>query len=353
MKPFLLGFVFLTLLTAQPRSGEHRAMVLIDQDTAGPAGTNMVSMLLLLQSARVEVLGITVVQGDGWRDEEALHALRLLEMTGRPEVPVAVGAAAPLVRTEGATAEWEKRFGAVPYKGAWSIDPGRTPFDVRPLREGEPRLRPVKEDAVHFLTRVVRAHPHEVTIFAAGPMTNLALALRLDPQFAALSKGLVFMGGIVNPVTKDPEFAAHPHREFNLWFDPDAAHEVLRANWPSIICTTVDVSLKTRMNAQLLARIAKGRTPVSRYVSQFTKADSDYLWDELAAAAMLEPSLITRTQRLYMDVSLERDASWGDTLTWPESARVPPGTRLVHAQMDVNAARLADFLVERLTAPAR
>jgi inosine-uridine nucleoside N-ribohydrolase len=196
---------------------------------------------------------------------------------------------------------------------------------------------------------MVRAHPHEVTIVALGPMTNLALALRLDPQFAALSKGLVFMGGIVNPVTKDPEFAAHPHREFNLWFDPEAAHEVLRAAWPSIVCTTVDVSLKTRMTADILSRIAKGRTPVSHYVSQFTKAESDYLWDELAAAAYLDPSLIISERRLFMDVNLDHGAAWGETVTWPESADPPRGTPLVRAQIDVNMPRFADFLVRQLT----
>lgn len=345
------AFLFLVLavaVTAQPGS-----MVVIDQDTAGPGGTDMVSMLLLLQSPHIDVLGISVVQGDGWLEEETAHALRMLEMIGRTEIPVAAGARAPLIRTATATAQWEKKFGVVPWKGAWTTEPGRKPGEIPPLREGQPRTRAIAEDAAHFLVRVVRSHPHQVIVFAAGPLTNLALALRLDPQFAALSKGLVFMGGIVNPVTKDPEFTANPHREFNFWFDPEAAHQVLRAPWPSVVGTTVDVSLKTRMNADILRRIARGRTPVSRYVSQFTKTGSDYLWDELAAAAYLDPSLITAERRLYMDVSLDRGATWGETLTWPENANKPEGTRLVRAQMDVNMPRLADFLVQMLTALRR
>jgi inosine-uridine nucleoside N-ribohydrolase/glucose uptake protein GlcU len=323
--------------------------VVIDQDTAGPGGTDMTSVQLLLQSTQVKVLGITVVQGDGWRDEEVAHALRMLEMIGRTDIPVAAGAAAPLARTQRETVEWEKKFGVVPWKGAWTTDPGRKPGEFPPLREGEPRTKAVAEDAAHFLTRVIRAHPHEVAVVALGPMTNLALALRLDPQFAALSKGLVFMGGIVNPVTKDPEFTGHPHREFNLWFDPEAAHEVLRAAWPSIVCTTVDVSLKTRMTADILARVRKGRTRVSHYVSQFTKAGDDYLWDELAAAAYIEPSLITAERRLFMDVNLDHGATWGETITWPEDAKPAAGTPLVRAQMDVDMPRFADFLVRLLT----
>ena len=347
MRPGILWLALFLPLVAQP----PRSLVVIDQDTSGPGGTNMLSTLVLLQSARLDVLGITVVAGDGWLDEEVAHALRLLEMTGRTGIPVAAGAAAPFTRTEANTAQWEKKYGTVPYKGAWSTSPGRKPGEVPPLREGEPRTKAVAENAAHFLARVVRAHPHQVTVFAAGPMTNLAAALRLDPQFAELSKGLVFMGGIVNPATKDAEFSAHPHREFNLWFDPDAAHEVLRANWPSMICTTVDVSLKTHRSADILARIRKGRSAISRYVSQYTAVNSDYLWDELAAAALLEPALITAERRLYMDVSLDRGPGWGDTLTWPENATPPPGTRLVRAQMEVNMPRFADLLVAWMTAP--
>src|SRR5579871_4256671 len=116
-------------------------------------------------------------------------------------------------------------------------------------------------------------------------MTNLALALTLDPQFAELSQGLVFMGGSINPQTNDPDFAANPHREFNLWFDPEAAHRVLRAGWPSIVCTTLDVSLKTRLTAGMMAKIKTVQTPVAQYLARYSAAGESFLWDELAAAA--------------------------------------------------------------------
>ena len=106
------------------------------------------------------------------------------------------------------------------------------------MPEGKPTTKPLDEDAAHFLVRMVRKYPHEITIYAGGPMTNLALAIAIDPEFPALAKELVFMGGSLNPGTDDPEFANTPRHEFNLWFDPEAAHIVLRAPWKKIVCTT-------------------------------------------------------------------------------------------------------------------
>ncbi len=81
-------------------AGAQRRLVLIDQDGSGPGGSNQMAMLALLQSPQVEVLGITMVTGNAWRDEETLHTLRMLELTGHSNVPVAKGAVFPLVRTE-------------------------------------------------------------------------------------------------------------------------------------------------------------------------------------------------------------------------------------------------------------
>ena len=74
----------------------HKRLVIIDQDAFGPAGSNLQAILMLLQASDVEVLGITITSGDGWRDEEVDHTLRLLEIAGRTEVPVIPGAVLPL-----------------------------------------------------------------------------------------------------------------------------------------------------------------------------------------------------------------------------------------------------------------
>ena len=192
------------------------------------------------------------------------------------------------------------------------------------MAEGKPAKLPLNEDATHFLVRMVHEHPHEVTVYAGGPMTNLALALGLDPHFAELSKGLVFMGGSLSPRTDDPEYANDPRHEFNLWFDPEAAHIVLRAHWPSMICTTVDVSVKTRLSQEMFDQIAKAQTPAAQYVARYSHPARSYLWDELAAAAWIDPTLITAERQLYMDVNLDRGSGYGDTLT-PELCATAAG----------------------------
>ncbi len=349
----------LLLLTAASCRAQKR-LVLIDQDGAGPGGTDQMSILALLEAPQIEVLGITMVTGDQWRDEEALHTLRMLELTGHGNVPVAEGAAFPLVRSEDATRLAERLYGKAEWLGAWGPHteigansaeltiPAHGPWEIAPMPEGRPTIKPIAEDAAHFLIRQVRAHPHQVTIYAAGPLTNIALAVSIDPGFAALTKGIVLMGGSINPQTSDPEFASDPRHEFNFWFDPEAAHIVLHAAWPSIVVTTADVSLKAPFTKAVLDAIAKADTPAARYIARWSRPFS-YMWDELAACSWIDPAIITKEQSLYMDVDLSHGPSYGDTLTWTEADRPETGVRLVRAQMDVDTARFQKMFVELMT----
>ncbi|MBI4890095.1 MAG: nucleoside hydrolase [Acidobacteria bacterium] len=317
-------------------------MVLIDEDASGPGGTNQMAILALLQSPDVEVLGITTVTGDAWRDEAVRHTLRMLELTGHTRVPVFAGANAPLVRTQEESRLAAQLYGQVTWLGAW-----RRPLSTA-MPEGEPDLRPAAEDAVHFLVRQVRAHPGQITIFAGGPLTNIALALAIEPRFAELTRGIVLMGGSLHPRTDDPEFATSPRHEFNFWFDPEAAHNVLRAAWPRIDVTTVDVSLQVPFTPQLLETIRRSSSPAARYVAAWSKPES-YLWDELSACSLLQPSLITREQALYMDVDLSHGPSYGHTLTWSDELKPATGVRKVHAQLEVDTARFLRLLTSVLT----
>src|ERR1700761_6026485 len=95
----LRPLILIAMTVSSPAFAQKR-MVIIDQDTSGPGGSNIMSMMALLQSPQVDVLGITVVTGNAWRDDEARHALRLLELIGRTDVPVALGAVYPLLRTQ-------------------------------------------------------------------------------------------------------------------------------------------------------------------------------------------------------------------------------------------------------------
>src|SRR5260370_19486228 len=135
--------------------------------------------------------------------------------------------------------------------------------------EGEAVLKPAGEDAAHFLIRQVRAHPHQVTIYAAGPLTDIALAISIDPDFAELTQGIVIMGGSLNPQTDDPEFATSPRHEFNFWIDPEAAHIVLRAHWPRIDVTTADISIKAMFTKDMYDSISRSQNPAAKYIAAY------------------------------------------------------------------------------------
>ncbi|HKS82048.1 MAG TPA: nucleoside hydrolase [Candidatus Acidoferrales bacterium] len=340
-------------LLAFSHSNPPLKKVIIDQDCAGPGGTDLQAVLALINSPETDVLGITVVTGDQWLDEEVQHTLRLLEIIGRTDIPVLPGAENPMVNSKEKTAKWEKKYGNVVYQGAWNFgNPVHGPNVIPPMPEGVPKIAASKEDAAHFLVRMVRKYPHEVTIYEGGPLTNLALALKLDPQFASLSKGLVLMGGSIHPVTNDPEFTATPHREFNLWMDPEAAHQVLHAAWPRIVVTTVDTSVKTHFDRALVAQIGKSGTPAAQYVAKYANANlSHYLWDELAAAAWLDPSIITSWKKMYLDVSIDHGATYGNTLTYPENDPPTDHGPLADVQEDLDTVKFYKEFVELMSRP--
>jgi purine nucleosidase len=362
----ILVLSLLAAMAPAPALAQKR-LVLIDQDGSGPGGSNQMAMMVLLQSPQVEVLGITMVTGNAWRDEEAQHTLRMLELIGAPDIPVALGAVFPLVRTQEETRLNAALVGQVAWLGAWGQKlstltvPGQDaaspagralpgPWQVPPLEEGAPHIKPVAEDAVHFLIREVHAHPHQVTIYAAGPLTDIALAVAIDPHFSDLAQGLVVMGGSLNPQTDDPEFATSPRHEFNFWFDPEAARIVLRAHWARIDVTTVDVSIKAMFTQAMLDEIAKSPNPAARYIARYSQ-ERYYLWDELAACAWLDPSIITKRRALYMDVDVSHGPAYGETLTWSEALKPATDLQLVHAQVDLDLAKFTRMFVDLMSAP--
>jgi len=331
---------------------EQRRKIIIDQDCSGPGGSNMHALLTLIQSPKVEVLGITVVSGNQWRDEEVAHALRLLELIGRTDIPVVPGAVFPLVHRRNEAQLWQARYGKVAFAGAWD-DRWWHENDVIPkMIEGRPTTKTADEDAAHFLLRMVHKYPHEVTIYEGGPMTNLALANAIDPHFAELGEELVLMGGSLSPQSDDPEFISTPRHEFNFWFDPEAAKSVLRAPWKKIICTPTDISMKAEITDEMIAEIRKSKGPAAQYVVNFFKAGQggSYMWDELAAAAWIDPSLITKKEERYMSVDIDRGAAYGNTLTWMEHDNPKLGARPVEIQVDLDLARFYKMFVGLMTA---
>lgn len=329
---------------AQPRR------IIVDQDARGPATTDMQSILVFLQSPDVEVLGITLASGDQWVKEQTQRTLRLLEIAGRTDVPVVPGAEFPLINSKEESEIWEQQFGEFGFKGAWTPRSYHPPDVVPELEEGTPSIKPLDEHAVNFIIRMVRKYPNEVTLWAGGPLTNFALALRMDPQVATLAKELVLMGAGFN-VDKGGIHRINGRREFNWWWDPEAVRIVMSAPWKKITITPVDISVKTRLTPDINATIAKANTPLSRYLARFSR--ESYMWDEISAVAVLDPSIITRQQELYVNIDIDHGAGYGQTIFVEKDVKVPAWWKLATVQWDLDTQKFYRTYIDLMSRPPR
>jgi len=356
----LLVVFFALTLTAQRQA--QKMKIILDQDARGPATTDMQSLLIFLQSDKFDVLGITTVSGDQWMKEETQRTLRLLEIAGRTDVPVAEGALFPLLNSKEESERWEDLYGKLGYKGCWSDFSKRAhvseaykagyhdPLVVPALVEGEPHIKPIAESAAEFIVRMVYKYPGEVVIWAGGPMTNIALALRLDPAVATLAKELVLMGsGMYSD--KGGIDRIDGRREFNWWFDPEAVRISLRAPWKKITITPIDISVKTNLGKEIHDAIAKADTPVAQYLTKYS--EPSFMWDELSAAALIDPFIITGQKEFYVDIDIDHGPSYGETLFWGSEATVPPYEHKATVQFDVDTKKLYDLYVKLMTQAPR
>jgi len=370
VKKALMGFqtwkpimVLLLLLGLGTAAAAQKIKVIVDQDARGPGTSDQQAVLVFLQSDRFDVLGITTVSGDQWVKEETQHVLRLLEIAQRTDVPVIQGAEFPLLNSKEETERWEALYGKLEYKGCWTErfeaqrstiydEPYHPPDVVPPMPEGEPQIKALPGTAAEFIIKMVHKYPGEVVLWAGGPLTNYALALKLDPAVATLAKEFVMMGGglYADKGAIDPG-AIDARREFNWWFDAEAARIVLRAPWKKMTITPIDISVKTHFTPEIQAAISKAGTPVTKYLDKYSLPG--YMWDEIAGAALINPSIITGQKQLYMDIDVDHGASYGKTIFWDSTAKVPPYLRLANVQFDIDAEKFYRLYIELMTRPAR
>jgi inosine-uridine nucleoside N-ribohydrolase len=235
---------------------------------------------------QIELLGVTSVFGNSTIETTTRNALYL---AGRfaPGVPVARGAAAPIKCAAPAPIDWIHGKDGLGNTGLRSSD--QSALDARP--------------AHRFIIDTVRASPREVTLLAVGPLTNLALALKEDPEIASLVKRVVVMGGAFG--TDGRYGNVSPAAEANMRGDPDAADIVFGASWPVAI-VGLDVTERTIMTTDYLAKLRDEAGEVGRFVwdisrhyESFHQSSAGlagiYVHDSSAVAYLLAPQLyVTR-----------------------------------------------------------
>ncbi len=298
-----------------------RALVL-DCD---PGIDDMVAILVACATPGYELRAVTTVGGNAGLEATTRNARQVLELAGRPDIPVAAGAGRSLVHA--ATRHAENVHGDTGLGGM------RLPA---PAGTADPR------HAVDLLTEVLAVGP--VTLVATGPLTNIALLFALRPELLSNVEHLVVMGGSIGVGNVSPA------AEFNIWFDPEAAQRVLGA--PAVRTTMVglDVTMRTTLTAERVDQV-RGTGPIGQQVA----AGLDFygqrylrilgrsvipVHDAVAVVAATRPDLVpARPARVTVDTGY--GPSRGNTLVDFEASA--PGVEVaVDADKDAVLAHILD-----------
>jgi len=358
-----LALAVALLVTPTPVAAQER--VIVDADM-GVLNDDAVALFMLVNSPMVEVLGVTIVPGNSWAEHCTASALRQLELIGRTDIPVFMGVREPLMGSRQPWLEAEERlWGRTEVLGAYGR-PRATSYlalDREPVI-GYPTTTPAAENAVDFIVRSVKAYPNEITLFVIGPATNVALAVRKNPEIVPLVKRVYYMGGSV-----DVPGNSTPAAEFNWWFDPEAARIALLTPFREQIIVPTDVAERMFYTKAEYDRIVSApETPITRLFRQIhgprferDPRSRSFIWDALATGIFLQPSLATQLVDRYIDVDVTYGPNYGRSIGYHESRRrsfatpndFPAGTQKVKVLMAVDQPKFWDLYIDLMTRPVR
>ena len=344
----MLRFVGGILLVLALRA-DGREIVILDTDS-GLFGDDGAALVMLLRSpAQASVYGIAVTPGNVWPAQGAEYVFHILDLLKRPQVPVYTGAEGPLVNSAALARESERRWGALEFIGAFTQDRST----VRSATGAQLTNHKARRGgAMAFLIEEIERHPGEVTILAIGPMTNIALALRLKPEVETEIKQIVFMGGNIRVAGN-----ASPAAEFNFWFDPEAARIVLRSRIPKKVMFGLDICNLAVLRKAEFDQIGSAHTPIAdlyredlgnRYPGFLKHPEAKaYMWDSLAAAYLIDSGFVTKSETRYLDVQ----SAWGQFYgsTTPLDRRLAPDATPVSVMLELDFKRVFGLYKERLT----
>ncbi|GAB4166388.1 MAG: nucleoside hydrolase [Thalassobaculales bacterium] len=303
--------------------------IIIDTD---PGCDDAVAILLALASPEFDILGLTTVAGNVSLDKTTANALRLVELAGRPQVPVLAGCPRPILR---------------PLETAEQVN-GESGMDGAGLPP--PSLAPGRGHAVGWMVATLRAAPQPVTLVALGPLTNLALALVQAPDIAARIARIALMGGAARVPGNTTASA-----EYNILVDPHAAAVVFGAGVP-ITMFPLDVTHKVLATPERLARLAaagsRAGTVAAGVLGRFSRdhvekygAPGSPLHDPCPLAWLIRPALF-RGRDCHVAVDTHSPLNEGRTVVdWWGRGGLAPNATVMH---EVDAPALFDLLADRL-----
>jgi purine nucleosidase len=314
-----LGWCAAPSAQAQKTPGQ-KIKVIADQDSAGPQGTNFLSLLMLLRAPEINLLGITTVSGDQWVEPATVFALWATELTGRTDVPVVKGAENPLLNSEREVVRRESLYGSnLGWHGSFNPD-APPPNETWAPPGGFPKVKARPGRAADFIIDTIRANPGEVVLYCAGPLTNVALAVRMDPTIVPLTKAIYIMGS-----------SLRGGPELNWWWDPEAASIVMREPWKQIVISPFEAGEQVWSSAALMEQIVKASGPLSAHLKQvYLDAQPpagtsmwSMMWDELLVASLIDPTVIKKTETMYLDADIDRGPKYGHTVVWKKPEDLP------------------------------
>jgi inosine-uridine nucleoside N-ribohydrolase len=298
--PFALGQP-LEIQNASPTSSAP-ARVIIDTD---PGVDDAFALLLAMRSPELKIEAITPVAGNVPLSLTLPNALRMVEIAGRTDIPVAAGASVPLMRrlVTATYAHGENGLGGAVFP--------------------EPKTSPVPERASELIRTIVRKYPHEVTLITLGPLTNVATALEIDSELASLIRGIVMMAGSLSGGNITPA------AEFNVYVDPEAARVVFQSGIP-LTMVGLDVTRHTSLTDEHVRTLQSGNNPVADAAAQIARKAIDHtrergflvgpnMHDSLAVASFLDPSIL-KWKDYYVDIETTGELTAGETLGYSPTA---------------------------------
>ena len=312
-----------------------------------------VALIMLEKSPKVDIKGVTIVLGNSWGEDGTASAIRHLEGLGRTDIPVVVGVNRPTRpgRMENIMEERKNfGYGHETYMGSCSYpEPASWQESYRSRYKSEPTVTPAKEEAADFIIRTIKENPHKITVVEIGTNGNLAKALEKDPSIASLSKEIVYMAGAFLHAGNTT-----PTAEFNVWLDPEAAKKVYRADWPKQTFFPLDVCENEPINYKNFRDLEKRiKNPVFKdmwerhYMTALfreNKNHKNFVWDVLAAAYVLDPTIVTDEVYMPIDVNDTYSISYGQTVAFPGTP--PPGTKKAHIVQKIDRKKFWKLLTK-------